>query len=86
MKSFFLAIWNNRWFAQIFRTNMGRLVFSFMWASAWMGVYNNVESEWPFWVAMVGIVHILVLFLIMMAYAWVINPLRDYRERKNRKP
>jgi len=87
MKEFLTKIWNNRVFAQIFRTKIGLAGFSFVWMSLWFGIYGSSANtaEWPMWMAMPGLAYLVGLTLVMMAYGWVINPLRDWRERKKRR-
>lgn len=67
------------------RTKIGLFVTSFIWSSSWIGVYNNSTQEWPFWMAVPGFIYMLGLFSVMMAYAWVINPIRDRKQRKETK-
>lgn len=63
-------------------TKLGWLILSFLWIGVFMIINDNVESVWPFWVAVPGFLYIIGLFLVMIAYAWVINPLRERRETK----
>lgn len=63
-------------------TKLGWFLISFAWAAIFMAIDSNIESNWAFWVAIPGIAYMLGLTLVMIAYAWVINPLRGYREMK----
>lgn len=67
---------------QLFRTKLGWLLVSVLWVAAWMVVYENSEGEWAFWVASPGLAYMLGLTLVMIAYAWIINPIRDYRNNR----
>lgn len=63
-------------------TKLGWLIISFLWIGIFMIINDNIESNWAFWVALPGFIYIGGLFLVMMAYACVINPIREYRETK----
>lgn len=63
-------------------TKLGWLILSFLWVGTFMIINDNVESSWPFWVAVPGFLYIIGLFLVMIAYAWVINPIRERKETK----
>jgi hypothetical protein len=65
-------------------TKLGLFVTSFIWLIIWTGVYNNVEGEWPAYVALPGLAYIVIMTLIMIVYAWIINPIREWKKRKNR--
>jgi len=66
-------------------TKLGWLIISFLWIGTFMIVDDNIESNWAFYVALPGFAYITVLFLIMITYAWIINPIRDYKETKRLK-
>jgi len=63
-------------------TKLGWLILSFLWVGTFMIIDDNIESGWAFWVAMPGFAYMIGLCLIMIAYAWVINPIREYKENK----
>ena len=50
-----------------------------------MIIDNNISGDWAYWTAMPGIAYMFGLTLVGIAYAWVINPIREYRENKKRK-
>ena len=50
-----------------------------------MAIDNNVEGDWAFWMAIPGLLYIVGLTLVMIAYAWVINTIREYKENKKLK-
>lgn len=66
-------------------TKLGWLIISFLWIGTFMIINDNIESNWAFWVAMPGFAYIGGLFLVMMAYAIFINPIRERKESKRMK-
>jgi hypothetical protein len=64
-------------------TKVGKLLASFVWLFIWLGLESVTKVEWFFYVAMVGTVYPILLTLVMIAYAWVINPIRDLKESRN---
>ena len=66
-------------------TKLGWFLISFVWSATFMIVDNNISGDWAYWTAMPGIAYMFGLTLVGIAYAWVINPLREYRENKKRK-
>ena len=46
---------------------------------------DDVEGDWAFWMAIPGLLYIVGLTLVMIAYAWVINTIREYKENKKLK-
>lgn len=70
------------------KKNMGIVVYifiAFIWTIAWIGLGSWLDIEWPFWVGMIGVAFIVVLTLLMIAHAWVINPIRDWKKRREYK-
>ena len=63
-------------------TKLGWLLISFGWLALFMYINDNVEGSWAFWVATPALAYIVGLTLVMIAYAWVINPIREYKENK----
>jgi len=63
-------------------TKLGWLIISFLWIGTFMIIDDNIESGWAFWVAMPGFAYMIGLFLVLISYAWVINPIREYKENK----
>jgi len=63
-------------------TKLGWLIISFLWIGTFMIIDDNIESNWAFYVALPGFAYIIILFLIMLAYAWVINPWKENVENK----
>jgi apolipoprotein N-acyltransferase len=63
-------------------TKLGWLIISFLWIGTFMIIDDNIESNWAFYVALPGFAYIIILFLIMIAYAWVINPWKENVENK----
>lgn len=66
-------------------TKLGWFLISFVWTAIFMTIDSNISGDWAYWVAIPGIVYMFGLTLVAIAYAWVINPLREYRENKKRK-
>ena len=57
-------------------------MISFVWACTFTAIDNNVEGDWAFWVSVPALLYMFGLVLVMIAYAWVINPIREYKENK----
>ncbi len=66
-------------------TKLGWFIISFLWTALFIGIDSNVEGNWAFWLAMPGVAYMLGLTLVLIAYAWVINPIREYKENKKFK-
>ena len=71
-----------RW---LVKTKMGWLIISAIWFAVFRIIDSNIESDWAWWVSMPAAVYLVGLFLVMMAYAWVINPLREYKNKEKFK-
>ena len=65
-------------------TKLGWFFISFIWSAIFTAIDNNIEGNWAFWLSLPGFVYMFGLTLVAIAYAWVINPLREYRENKNK--
>lgn len=68
--------------AQMFMTKLGWMINSFIWLIIWTAVYNNVDGEWPFWVMLPALVYLVGITLVFIVFAWIINPIRDWKARK----
>lgn len=66
---------------QLFLTKLGWIFISFIMSSFFLWL-ANLGYDWALYAAYPFFGYIAVIFLIMMAYAWVINPIRDRREWK----
>ena len=70
-------------FVQLFCTKLGLLLVTLLLALGF-----GLLSTYYFWaeIAMyVSLIYPVALLLIMIAYAWVINPVREYKENKKLK-
>jgi len=76
MKNFF------KW---ITHTKLGWLLISFLWTAVFMIIDDNIESNWAFWVATPAIAYMFGLTLVGIAFAFVINPIRDHKANKKTK-
>jgi hypothetical protein len=63
----------------------GWALISFAWLCIWLGVDSVVSGDWAYWVALPGAAYLASLVLTFVAFAWVINPIREYRKNKNNK-
>jgi hypothetical protein len=64
-------------------TKLGKLIYSLVLAFGCFGLANI--WDFMFYVGWVFMLYPLGLFCVMMAYAWVINPIRDWKETKKLK-
>ena len=71
------------WLLQIFATKIGWLGLSFLTIIVF-GALSNVYS-WAGDVAMIAGIYPIGLALVLIAYAWVINPITEYKEKKKNK-
>lgn len=71
------------WLLQIFATKIGLLAVSVVLILVF-GILGN-KYEWAATIMYLAWIYPIGLALVMMAYAWVINPIRDYKERKKKK-
>ena len=63
-------------------TKLGWLIISFIWMGISMIVDANVESNIGLYMAIPALGYIVVLTLVMLVYAWIINPLNDRKKSK----
>ncbi len=66
-------------------TKLGWFLISFIWLAIFTAIDSNIESNWAFWISLPAVVYMVGLTLVMISYAWVINPIRNYRENKKLK-
>jgi hypothetical protein len=64
-------------------TKIGKLIASLILAFSSFALANVLDSM--FYVGLVFMIYPIGLFCVMMAYAWVINPIRDWKETKKMK-
>ena len=67
---------------QIFCTKVGWLGFSLLMAIIF-GLLSNF-FDWCETAMYISFIYPVGLLLVMMAYAWVINPIREYKKNKKR--
>jgi formate/nitrite transporter FocA (FNT family) len=72
-----------KWFLQIFATKIGLLAVSVVLIIVF-GILGD-KYEWAETAMMFSWLYPIGLTLVMMVYAWIINPIRDYKERKQNK-
>lgn len=72
-----------QWLLQIFTTKLGLLAVSVVLILVF-GILGN-KYEWAATVMKICWLYPIGLALVMFAYAWVINPIRDYKARKQNK-
>lgn len=63
-------------------TKLGWLLTSAVWSAIFLIIDSNIYGDWAFYAAMPGLVYIAGLILVLIAFAWVINPIRAYKERR----
>ena len=63
-------------------TKLGWFILSFIWTAIFMLIDSNIESNWAFWVAVPAMAYMFGLTMVAIAYAWVINPIREYKANK----
>lgn len=68
------------WLLQIFATKIGWLAISVLSAITF-GILGNYY-EWAAIAVYISFVYPVVLTLIMIVYAWFINPIREYKKNK----
>jgi hypothetical protein len=67
----------------VYGTKLGKLVASLVLAFTCFGLANI--WDFMFYVGLVFMIYPIGLFLVMMAYAWVINPISDWKESHKAK-
>jgi hypothetical protein len=65
-------------------TKLGWVLISFIWSAIFMTIDSNISGDWAFWTAIPGITYMVLLTIITIIHAWIINPIRNYKERKKR--
>lgn len=73
---------------QIFATNMGRTLLGVLLAIiGFIGINVFQQYDGNFWIILtfIGLAPVLYAGILMLLYAWIINPYRAYKERKNRE-
>lgn len=71
------------WLLQIFATKIGWLAISLLSAITF-GILGNYY-EWAETAMFISFIYPVVLTLIMIVYAWIINPIRSYKDTKAMK-
>lgn len=66
-------------------TKAGWALISFLWVCIWLAVDNYIPENWAYWVALPGIAYLAILALTLIVFAWIINPIRELKKRKNKK-
>lgn len=69
-------------FLQIFATKIGWLAIS-MFLFIFFGILANYH-DWAIIAMKISLIYPLGLALVMMIYAWIVNPIRDYKESKKK--
>lgn len=67
---------------QIFCTKIGWLFLTLGLAVIFGVLADRLDCVWCSYVMYTCLIYPVVLTIIMIIYAWIINPLRDYRENK----
>lgn len=67
---------------QIFCTKIGWLAITCILAIIFGILTNFIDSEWPYYAMIISFLYPAGLGLVMMAYAWIINPIRERKESK----
>lgn len=66
-------------------SKFGWVILAFIWAAIFFMIDNLVEGDWAYYTGMLGIVFNFILTIIFIIFAWIINPIREYKERKKNK-
>ncbi len=80
----------HEWFIQLFCTKIGWVFISMICVVVFgclspYGILSEYGADWCLYPMLAGLVYLLGISLIMIAYAWVINPINSYKERKKEK-
>jgi len=68
-----------------FTTKMGLTVSSVCWILLWAIIYRITDAEWTYNTMTVGIFSLLGMVLLMIVHAWIINPIRAFRNKRKNK-
>lgn len=71
------------WLLQIFATKIGWLGLSLA-SMVIFGILGNFY-DWAQTATLISLIYPVVFTLIMIVYAWIINPLNDLKERRKNK-
>jgi hypothetical protein len=64
-------------------SHIGRVGLSFVWIIIFLSIDSiTLNSEWPFWVSMIGVLHLLIIAIVLMINNMFIKPIRDKNKRK----
>lgn len=80
-----------RFFKWLVLTNLGRIFLASLWTIFFIILdnllwkYSNNYNGWLIWFIMIGITYLTGVTLVMIAYAWIINPIRDWKEKKKKQ-
>lgn len=71
-------------------TNIGRMVLAFVWFLIFWRIdarlsHTNLYNGWAFWLYLISITYWLVFILILLIFAWIINPIKEHMEMKETK-
>jgi hypothetical protein len=68
------------WLLQIFSTKIGWLVITIL-STLIFGILSNFY-EWAVIPTFISLIYPVCLTLIMIVYAWIINPIKDLKNKK----
>ena len=66
-------------------TKLGWLIISMIWGGVFLVIDNTQDSNWALILAAPAILYVIGLFLIMVVYAYILNPISEYRDTKGTK-
>lgn len=66
-------------------TKLGWLIISMIWGGIFLVIDNTQDSYWALILAAPAVLYAVGLFLTMMVYAYILNPLKEYKETKKIK-
>lgn len=63
-------------------SKFGWVILGFIWMAIFLTIDNIFDADWAFYTGMIGVAFNFVMTIIFIIYAWIINPIREYKERK----
>lgn len=64
----------------LYKSKLGWLTIAFTWTGIFMALNEFCGIDWAFWAAMPGAAFMFGMALVGIAYAWVINPLKERKK------
>jgi membrane protein DedA with SNARE-associated domain len=68
----------------IIKPNIIKLIGAFVWAAIFQGLANYFQNEILWYIGSIGLTYLIGTVIVLIIFAWIINPIRDYKMKKKK--